>query len=117
LNYPPKKSPPKRNVQEVAPLPCIPGEGPLKQYLPVTVDPVTLEEQPLWNATMAAYHPLGYRKPFGAHQRYWIHSWAKGRAQVLGALLFAAAARTVAVRKQFKRWACAALCGFYGRHL
>jgi len=67
IELPPKKSPPQRNVKEVAPLPCIPREGPLKQYLPVTVDPVPPGEQHLWNATMAAYHPPGYRQPFGAH--------------------------------------------------
>ncbi|MEW6426359.1 MAG: Druantia anti-phage system protein DruA, partial [Bacillota bacterium] len=84
--------------------PCIPREGPLKQYLPVTVDPVPVEEQHLWNATVAAYHPLGYRQPFGAHQRYWIHSRAEGKVEILGALLFAAAARKVAVREAWIGW-------------
>ncbi len=104
IELPPKKRPPKRKVHEIAPLPCIPREGPLKQYLPVTVDPVSVEEQHLWNATVAAYHPLGYRQPFGAHQRYWIHSRAEERLQVLGTLLFAAAARTVAVREAWIGW-------------
>lgn len=104
IELPPKKNPPKRNVKKVAPLPCISREGPLKQYLPVTVDPVPLKEQPLWNATVAAYHPLGYRQPFGAHQRYWIHSRAEGRVEILGALLFAAAARKVAVRESWIGW-------------
>jgi len=101
---PPKKNPPKRNNHEVAPLPCIPREGPLKQYLPVTVDPVPVEEQHLWNATVAAYHPLGYRQPVGAHQRYWIKSRVEEKVQILGALLFAAAARKVAVREAFIGW-------------
>ncbi|GAB6273398.1 MAG: hypothetical protein STSR0004_02610 [Peptococcaceae bacterium] len=44
---------------------------------------------------------MGYRQPFGAHQRYWIYSQGK---QILGALLFAAAARKVAVREAFIGW-------------
>jgi hypothetical protein len=88
----------------VEPLPCVAVEGQLKEFRPVTVDPVSLEEHRLWNATMSAYHPLGYRHPFGAHQRYWIHSRAGGRVQVLGAMLFAAAARTVADREAWIRW-------------
>jgi hypothetical protein len=68
---------------------------------PVTVDPVPLEEQPLWNATIDAHHPLGYRRPFGAHQRYWIKS--KGR-DILGAILFAAAAKALADRDAWIGW-------------
>lgn len=101
ITLPPKKRPPQRSAKEVAPLPCLPREGPLKQCLPVTVEPVPLPEQPLWNATIAAYHPLGYRQPVGAHQRYWIYGRGK---QILGALLFAAAARKVAVREAFIGW-------------
>ena len=107
IELPPKRSQPKRttvHTPKVAPLPCLPIEGPLKQYRPVTVDPVALVEHPLWNATIAAYHPLDYRKPFGAHQRYWIHSRAGGKVQVLGAMLFAAAARTVADREAWIGW-------------
>jgi hypothetical protein len=101
IGLPPKKRPPQRNAKAVTPLPCLLKEGSLKQYLPVTVEPVPLNEQPLWNATIAAYHPLGYRQPVGAHQRYWIYSQGK---QILGALLFAAAARKVAVREAFIGW-------------
>jgi len=107
IELPPKQGQPPKTATytpKVAPLPCLALEGQLEQYRPVTVDPVAIEELPLWNATMAAYHPLGYRKPIGAHQRYWIHSRAKGRAQVLGAMLFAAAARTVAVREAWIGW-------------
>nr|APG79853.1 putative transposase [uncultured bacterium] len=104
IELPSKKKAPIRKVCEIAPIPCIPQEGLLKQYLPVTVDPVSLEGNNLWNATVAAYHPLGYRQPVGAHQRYWINSHAEGRVQVLGALLFAAAARKVAVREAWIGW-------------
>ena len=107
IELPSKKGQPQQRPVHntvVEALPCISVEGPLKQYRPVTVDPVPLEEHPLWNATMAAYHPLGYRLPFGAHQRYWIHSRAEGTIQVLGAMLFAAAARTVADREAWIGW-------------
>ena len=107
ITLPPKQGQPKRATAyepKVAPLPCIPVEGPLKRYRPVTVDPVPLGEQALWNATMAAYHPLGYRQPVGAHQRYWIHGWAGERMQVLGGMLFAAAAKAVFDRDAWIGW-------------
>ena len=28
---------------------------------------------------MAEYHPLGFRRAFGAHQKYWVHDEATGR--------------------------------------
>lgn len=39
---------------------------------PVWVEPVPPAEQPVWDATVAASRTLGYRRAFGAHQRYWI---------------------------------------------
>jgi hypothetical protein len=85
-------------------LPCIALEGPLKKFRPVTIDPVVKQDNSLWSATMASYHPLGYQPPCGGHQRYWICSQAKGETQILGAMLFAAAAKAVAVREEFIGW-------------
>ncbi len=48
--------------------------GSLATVRPVALEPVPKEELALWNATVAEYHPLGYRRPFGSHQRYWIKS-------------------------------------------
>ena len=99
--------PPKRTLKKgpsepkVEPLPRAFLEGPLKQFRPVTVDPVPIEEQPLWNATIDAYHPLGYRQPFGAHQRYWIKSKEN---RILGAILFAAPAKALADRDAWIGW-------------
>ncbi|MBT9143480.1 MAG: hypothetical protein DDT29_01888 [Dehalococcoidia bacterium] len=105
IELPPKQAQPKGpSWPEAEPLPCTFLEGPLKQYRPVTVDPVELKEQSLWNATIAAYHPLGYRQPFGAYRRYWIRSLAGGESRILGAMLFAAAAKTVSVREAFIGW-------------
>ncbi len=71
---------------------------------PVTVDPVPPREQAVWDATVAKHHPLGFRRAFGAHQRYWVHGEFGGQRVVLGALLFAAAARHVAVRDAWLGW-------------
>jgi hypothetical protein len=105
INLPAKRSYTQRPSRlQSAPLPCPTLEGPLGQFRPVTLDSVEKQDNPLWNATMAAYHPLGYQPPCGAHQRYWIRSQAEGETWVLGAMLFAAAAKTVAVREDFIGW-------------
>jgi hypothetical protein len=92
----------KPKTPKVAPVPCPSVEGALKQYLPIKVEPVEFEDQALWNATMDEYHPLGYKIPFGAHQRYWIYSGKTGR--ILGALLFSASAQRVTVREEWIGW-------------
>jgi hypothetical protein len=76
----------------------------LGEMRPITVEPVPAAEQPSWDATMAKYHPLGFERAFGAHQRYWIRGELAGEAVILGALLFAAAARHVAVRDAWLGW-------------
>lgn len=50
----------------------------LADVRPVTVDPVPPDEQPLWDATVEAEHAQGFRRAFGAHQRYWIHGRFQG---------------------------------------
>ncbi len=55
----------------------------------------------LWNEYVARYHPLGYRRPFGAHQRYFL--MGRGRRR-LGCLLFAAAAWALAERDRWIGW-------------
>jgi transposase len=76
----------------------------LADVRPVTVEAVTGEEQSVWDATMAQHHPLGFRRAFGAHQRYWIYGTIEGERVVLGAFLFAAAARSVAARDRWLGW-------------
>ncbi len=77
-----------------------PLRGELAAIRPVTVEPVPAGEGGCWDATMAAYHPLGFRRAFGAHQRYWVRS----RAGILGGLLFAASAKAVAARDDWIGW-------------
>lgn len=55
----------------------------------------------VWNEYVARYHPLGYRRPFGAHQRYFL--LGRGRRR-LGCLLFAAAAWALAERDRWIGW-------------
>ena len=74
-------------VREVAPL----------QLQPVLGNP----EIRLWNEYVARYHPLGYRRPFGAHQRYFLLGSGERR---LGCLLFAAAAWALAERDRWIGW-------------
>ena len=76
----------------------------LRQLHPVRVEPVPADERAVWNATVAQEHPLGFRQAFGAHQRYWIRGEFGGQPVILGALLFAAAAKDVAVRDAWLGW-------------
>ena len=92
------------NDAEAQPLPPAKIEGGLADLRPITLDPVLAEERRLWNATMAEYHPLGYRRPIGAHQRYWIRGQGADGRIILGSLLFGAAAKAVAARDEWIGW-------------
>lgn len=76
----------------------------LQEILPVRVELVRPEGQAAWTAMMATEHPLGYRRAFGAHQRYWVWGQVRGAAQILGGLLFAAAAKALAARDEWIGW-------------
>jgi len=76
----------------------------LREIQPVQVEPVLDEERPAWNAMMAGYHPLGFQRAFGAQQKYWVRDQGTGSPRVLGGLLFAAAAKAVAVRDAWIGW-------------
>jgi DNA-binding phage protein len=76
----------------------------LRELQPVTVEPVPPQEQAIWDATMAAHHALGYQRAFGAHQRYWIRGQVAGEQVILGGFLFAAAAKSIAVRDAWVGW-------------
>lgn len=53
---------------------------------------------------MNLHHPLGFSRAVGAHQRYWIVGLWAGEPLILGAMLFATAARNVSVRDDFLGW-------------
>ena len=106
IEIPPKRelTPYRRARMRADPLPERKIVASLKEVRPVTVEPVPSEEQSVWDATMAHHHPLGFQRAFAAHQRYWIYGTVGGEQVVLGAFLFAAAARRVAVRDAWLGW-------------
>jgi hypothetical protein len=76
--------------------------GTVRDFAPIEVRPVTSkEEMGLWNEYVKRYHVLGYKRPFGAHQRYFIEERAR---QPLGCLLFASSAWALAERDQWIGW-------------
>lgn len=79
-------------------------EGNAADLEPIGLEPVRSQERiRLWNEYVHRYHALGYKRPFGAHQRYFIISGAKPD-QPLGCLLFSAAAWALAVRDEWIGW-------------
>lgn len=77
--------------------------GSVKDIAPVSLKAVRkTEEIKLWNEYVHRYHTLGYKRPFGAHQRYFIASPAVEKP--LGCLLFAAAAWALSERDEWIGW-------------
>jgi hypothetical protein len=75
--------------------------GPLAGLEPVAVMPARRSEQKLWDEYVGRWHPLGYKKPFGAHQRYFV---TVGDGRRLGCLLFAASAWSLKTRDEWIGW-------------
>jgi len=102
----PARQPAKRPEVEI-----VPGRGtePEEEIVGTVGDVAPLQLEPvlgkpairLWNEYVARYHPLGYRRPFGAHQRYFLLGRGERR---LGCLLFAAAAWALAERDRWIGW-------------
>jgi Domain of unknown function (DUF4338) len=75
---------------------------PLADLEPIGLEPATGREAiRYWNEYVERYHPLGYKQPFGAHQRYFIVS---GSETQLGCMLFAASAWALAERDAWIGW-------------
>jgi len=78
-------------------------KGSVEDFEPIELEPVRgREEIRLWNEYVHRYHTLGYKRPFGAHQRYFIT--LEAREKPLGCLLFAAAAWALAARDEWIGW-------------
>ena len=76
--------------------------APLAALRPLRVAPVTdTEGRQLWNAFVDRHHYLGYKRPFGAHVRYFV-SDREGRR--LGCVLFEAATKTLPCRDRWIGW-------------
>jgi len=79
-------------------------DGSLSQYAPITLTAVCDSEGiRLWNSFIERYHRLGYKRPFGAHQRYFIWTGTEPK-QRLGCLLFSASAWALAERDKWLGW-------------
>ena len=80
----------------------LPVEGVVTDFEPIFLESVTDRAGiRLWNEYVHRYHLLGYKRPFGAHQRYFILS---GNGQKLGCLLFAASAWALRARDEWIGW-------------
>ena len=78
--------------------------GYVTDFEPIDIEPVRNQADiQLWNEYVHRYHTLGYKRPFGAHQRYFIISRG-GREHILGCLLFSAAAWALVVRDEWVGW-------------
>ena len=102
----PARQPAQRLEKEIVPGRATDPEeeivGTVRDIAPVQLEPVNGKVvNRLWNEYVARYHPLGYRRPFGAHQRYFL--MGRGRRR-LGCLLFAAAAWALAERDRWIGW-------------
>lgn len=62
------------------------------------------EERSLWNEYVERYHQKGYKKPFGASQRYFILARVGHEEQIMGCLLFSASAWALKPRDQWIGW-------------
>lgn len=84
--------------------PAQPLVGSVADYEPIELEAVEQRgERQLWNDYVARYHYLGYQRPLGAHQRYFIVSRHRERL-CLGCLLFGVSAWAVAVRDEWIGW-------------
>ena len=70
-------------------------KGTVRDHAPIEVVPVRAKEQ------MRLWNPLGFKRPWGAHQRYFIQGRGEQR---LGCLMFGAAAWALAERDQWIGW-------------
>ena len=76
--------------------------APLADLRPLRVEPVTdTEGRQLWNAFVDRHHYLGYKRPFGAHVRYFV---TDGEGRRLGCVLFEAATKTLPCRDRWIGW-------------
>ncbi|KGP76040.1 hypothetical protein JT05_07120 [Desulfosporosinus sp. Tol-M] len=79
--------------------------GTLSQFEPIHLEAVRkIEDVRLWNEYVMRYHVLGYKRPFGAHQRYFIVSQTGSEYHRVGCLLFAASAWALAERDNWIGW-------------
>lgn len=78
-------------------------KGTVSDVAPLTLQVVrSKEDNRLWNEYVERYHYLGYKRPFGAYQRYFI--WSTKTNKRLGCILFAASAWALTERDAWIGW-------------
>ncbi|MGI6596417.1 MAG: DUF4338 domain-containing protein [bacterium] len=79
-------------------------KGSVSDIAPIELEAVlSRDKRHLWDEYVERYHILGYRRPFGAHQRYFIRSGIEPKER-LGCLLFSASAWALAERDKWIGW-------------
>jgi hypothetical protein len=82
--------------------------GSLHQYRPIRLELIeNAEQRHLFRHYLEQHHYLGYRAPYGAQLRYWVHA-AQSDLPPLAALLFTSAAWRMAPRDRYIGWSDAA---------
>jgi hypothetical protein len=105
VKLPAKRGSPRGREKVLVSAQTDPGEelvGTVRDFAPIEVQPVVDKERMrLWNEYVERYHVLGYKRPFGAHQRYFIQ---ERRGRLVGCLLFASSAWALSVRDGWIGW-------------
>ena len=99
------KGPEKSVIPGTRTNPEAPLVGTVSIFEPIELEAVRKSDDThLWNEYIQRYHVLGYKRPFGAHQRYFIISRTPSGNRRLGCLLFAASAWALADRDRWIGW-------------
>jgi hypothetical protein len=107
IKLPATRYPGRRNQEKHSPLELKAEPeicGTVSDLGTIKLEPVRGREKiQLWNQYVDLYHQLGYKRPFGAHQRYFI--WASApEERRLGCMLFSASAWALAERDSWIGW-------------
>ena len=79
--------------------------GTVSDFTPIKLEIIkNKSRRTLWNEYVERYHVLGYKFPFGARQRYFIIGNVNGKEEILGCLLFSAAAWALEERDKWIGW-------------
>jgi len=79
--------------------------GTISDYYPLKLELIkNKSERLLWNEYVERYHVLRYKRPFGARQRYFIIGNVNCKEEILGCLLFSAAAWALEERDKWIGW-------------
>lgn len=76
-------------------------QGRVDQYGKIKISTVEADTRGLWNEYVHRYHYLGYKAPFGLHQKYFIIGH---RGQILGCMLYSSSAWALECRDQWIGW-------------